>query len=124
MTEANRTEDERVKSIRALLDDPVEQTAPNNQAQGWRRDCDYLLTELDDKSGCLAECIPFLRAYAKSCEACGGSGEKIVGNAPDDYWSEPCEHCKPTWDLIERIQPPCPTPAPVATEQEEDDVLF
>jgi hypothetical protein len=124
MTDVRHPEDERIKSIRAMLNDPIEQTAPNNQARGWRRDCDYLLTELDDKSHCLAECIPFLRAHAKSCEACGGSGEKIVGHAPDDYWSEPCAHCKPLWDLIERIEPK-PQAVPVAvTEEQEDDIAF
>lgn len=117
------TEDQRVKSIRNLLNEPIDQTAPNNRAQGWRRDCDYLLSELDDKIRGLAECIPFLRAHAKSCEACEGSGEKIVGNAPDDYWSEPCKHCKPIWDLIERMEPPAPPPQP-AIEEVEDDIAF
>lgn len=119
-----KTEDERVKAIRALLNAPIEQTAPNNQAQGWRRDCDYLLTELDDKGLLLADCIPHLRSLARQCEACEGSGEKIVGNAPDDYWSEPCEHCKPIWSLVERIEPPRPQPTPVAAIEVEDDIAF
>lgn len=123
MDASSLPEDQRVGSIRAMLNDPIEQTAPNNQAQDWRRDCHYLLTELDDKSRSLDECIPFLRAHAKSCEACGGSGEKIVGHAPDDYWSEPCELCKPIWDLVERLEPPKPQPAAIATV-EEDDVIF
>lgn len=73
---------------------------------------------------CLEAVAPFLRAHAKSCEACEGSGEKIVGHAPDDYWSEPCAHCKPIWDLVERIQPPrsapVVAPAPAAVEEDND----
>jgi hypothetical protein len=120
----HRTEDERIKSIRTMLNDPIEQTAPNNQARSWRTDCDYLLTELDDKSRCLAECIPFLRAHAKSCEACEGSGERIVGHEPADSWREPCGHCKPIWDLIERMEPPAPAPSPPAIEEVQDDIIF
>lgn len=79
-----------------------------------------------DAAECLEAALPFLRAHAKSCEACEGSGEKIVGHAPDDYWSEPCVHCKPIWDLVERIQPPRPIPvvAPAAAAVEEDNDLF
>jgi hypothetical protein len=62
--------------------------------------------EASEAADCLEAAIPFLRARAASCEACEGAGERIVGHAPDDYQSEPCKHCKPIWDLIERIEPP------------------
>jgi len=118
------TEDERMKSIRALLNDPIEQTEPSNHAQGWRRDCDYLLTELDDKSRSLVECIPFLRAHAKSCEDCQGSGEIVSGPSDEEATSEPCANCKPIWDLVKRIEPPKPLPRVAATVEEEDDIAF
>lgn len=76
---------------------------------------------------CLEAAVPFLRARAASCEACEGAGERIVGNAPDDYSSEPCEHCKPIWNLVERIQPPRvvatqpPQPGPISFEQCSND---
>jgi hypothetical protein len=123
VTEAHRTEDERVKFIRALLNDPIEQTAPNNQAQGWRRDCDYLLTELDDKSALLIECEPHLRTLASQCESCEGSGEILTGPSDEEATSEPCTHCRPIWDLIERIEPPAPQPVRVTTAGDYDDDL-
>ena len=119
------TEDERITSIRALLRAPLEQTAPSNQALGWRTDCDYVLTELDDKLRSLDECIPFLRAHAKSCESCGGAGEIVRGPSDEEATSEPCANCKPIWDLIKRIEPPKPRSVSLATEEEEeDDILF
>jgi len=73
---------------------------------------------------CFEVAAPLLRAHAKSCEACEGSGEKIVGHAPDDYWGEPCQHCKPIWDLIERIEPKPQAVPVVAVEEKEDDIAF
>jgi hypothetical protein len=124
-----RPEEERVKSIRALLNDPIEQTAPNNHAQGWRRDCDYLLTEFDEKSARLVECSPYLRSLASQCEFCQGSGEVITGEVvigprDEEAASEPCVHCKPIWDLIERIEPKPQSVPVVAVEKEEDDIAF
>lgn len=124
MSDRPLTEDERVASIRALLQDRIEQTAPNNQALGWRTDCDYLLTELDDKSHALAECAPLLRRLAKECLDCEGSGEIVTGPSDEEATSEPCANCKPIWDLIERIEPPpAPTPVPSATAGDFDDDL-
>lgn len=118
------SEDDRLKSIRALLNDPIEQTAPTNHAQGWRRDCDYLLTELDDRTQSLVECAPLLRRLAKECLDCEGSGEIVTGPSDEEATSEPCANCKPIWDLIERIEPPpALTPVPSATVGDFDDDL-
>jgi hypothetical protein len=82
--------------------------------------------EVSEAADCLEAAIPFLRARAASCEACEGAGEHIVGHAPDDYQSEPCKHCKPIWDLIERIEPKrvaAPVAVPSQAAQEEEDVV-
>lgn len=79
--------------------------------------------ETSDAIECLQLAVPFLRAHAASCEACGGSGERIVGNAPDDYWSEPCKECESIWNLIERIGSPAASAsilAPIAPDDNDD----
>jgi hypothetical protein len=113
----------RIESIRALLDQPLEQTAPNNQAHGWRGDCNFLLTEVDARTRMLEAALPHLSALARTCEGCSGAGAIVVGHAPDDYWEEPCQNCKPIWDLVDQIKPP--DPLPMFTQQEvEDDIPF
>lgn len=76
-----------------------------------------------DAAECLEQALPYLRRLTRHCEDCEGAGEIIVGHAPDDYWSEPCQHCKPIWDLIERIESPAPQPVPVTTAGDYDDDL-
>jgi hypothetical protein len=74
----------------------------------------------------LAEAAPLLRQLASRCEGCEGAGEIIRGDGnPENDHSEPCKHCKPIWDLIERIEPPqlVPPPTAPAPAQEEDDDL-
>ena len=120
---------ERVRSIRAMVNDPIEQTAPNNQAQAWRRDCDYLLTELDERSAQLAECSPYLRSLANQCEFCQGSrelviGKVVIGPRDEEPAREPCMHCKPIWDLIERIEPKPQTTSVAVAEEQDDDIAF
>lgn len=124
----HRTEDERVEDIRRTMSGWTLERSENPMAFDTRSDCVHLLQQIDDMRELLNEALPYLRAHARSCEACEGSGENVVGNAPDDYWSEPCKHCKAIWDLIERIEPKR-TAAPVAVllqvgQEEEDDVLF
>jgi hypothetical protein len=124
MSKETLSEEKRVTSIRTLLNAPIEQTAPSNHARGWRGDCDYLLTELDEKSAQLTECSPYLRNLARQCEACEGSNEIVTGPSDEEATGEPCAHCKPIWDLIERIEPK-PQPAQVeAVEEEENDIPF
>lgn len=111
--------DSRIEGIRKLLADPVDITAPNNQARGWRTDCEQLLTKVD---GCLLDlsyCAKHLRTLVRYCEACEGSGEIIQ----DDDTAEDCSHCKPIWVLIQRIDPPKPPPMPVI-EERDDDIAF
>lgn len=107
---------DRIEGIRKMLTDSVEQTAPTNHARGWRSDSEYLLAKVDDLLADLKECEPHLRSLARSCEACEGSGEIL------DYedTSRPCEHCRPIWNLAERINPPPPIPEPVHLGVEDD----
>jgi hypothetical protein len=72
----------RLEGIRKLLQEPVEQTAPNNQARCWRADCEYLYVALGDARDLLEQAIPHLRTLASQCEGCEGSGEIVLG--PDD----------------------------------------
>lgn len=111
--------DSRIDGIRKMLADPVEQTAPNNQARGWRTDCEYLLAKIDELQADLKACAPHILDYARNCEACEGSGE-ILGYEDE---ASPCEHCKPLRDLEERINPSPPPPAPVYAEV-DDDIMF
>lgn len=111
------TDSSRLAGIRAMLKDPKEQTAPNNQAICWRADCEYLLVEVDMLREDLEETVPHLRALASQCEACEGSGELI----DQDDEARECKYCRPIWRLVERFTP---KPAlPVITEV-EDDILF
>lgn len=110
---------ERIEGIRKMLTDHIELTAPNNQARGWRSDCEYLLAKIDDLQADLKACAPHLQAYARHCEACEGSGEIL----DHDDGGRQCEHCKPLWDLDERINPPPPPSEPVHAEI-DDDILF
>lgn len=92
---ANQTADHLVSRLRNYA----------NAVPGTLADAEPFSMTLE-AADCLEAAVPFLRARAASCEACEGAGEHIVGHAPDDYQSEPCRHCKPIWDLIERIEPP------------------
>lgn len=116
--------DDRVEEIRALLETWKPTAQENNEAFNCREDCVYLLRSFDITLGLLRFAAPYLFTAASHCEECEGSGEKIVGNAPDDYWSEPCKECKPIWDLVKLIQPLRPAPmivsAPTAEEEDDD----
>ena len=70
----------------------------------------------------LDKCYPLLRELASRCGYCEGAGVTVHGTCDEDSWEETCEHCKPIWDLAERIQPPPPPPSlhPVL----EDDIAF
>ena len=110
---------DRIEGIRKMLTDHIDLTAPNNQARGWRSDCEYLLAKIDELLADLKDCEPHLRSLARSCEACEGSGEIL------DYEnrSRPCEHCRPIWDLAERINPRFP-PIEPGYEDVQDDIAF
>ncbi len=95
------------------------------------QECRYLAQKLsegpvprDELREMLDEAVPHLRKLAHACEACEGAGE-ILTHATDQ--AEACKHCKPIWDLIERIDPPKPSkpvaPPPVATDADYDDDL-
>lgn len=121
---AHGTEEQRVEDIRRVMTGWTLERSENPMAFDTRSDCVYLLQQIDDVRELLNEALPYLRAHARSCEACEGVGENIVGNAPDDYWSEPCKHCADINRLVERlIPPPAPPPAPVPQEF-TDDLLF
>jgi hypothetical protein len=86
-----------------------------------------LMNTAHDRARALAiEAAPLLRRLAKQCEGCGGAGENVYGTSPEDERAEECTHCKPIWNLIERIEPPHParTPAPAQPAQEENDEPF
>ena len=91
-------------------------------------DIAHLITAAPDMRAMLDEAAPFLRQLAQHCEACEGAGEIVTGPSDEEATSEPCTHCKPLWDLIERVETPLvPAPAPVQPTpavEEEDDVLF
>lgn len=114
----------RLEGIGKLLQEPVEQTAPNNQARCWRTDCDFLYTEFGEARALLELAIPHLRTLAYQCEACGGSGELVLGSDDESAYGEPCKHCKPLWDLIERMEPPAAPPPQPVVEEVEDDIAF
>jgi hypothetical protein len=122
--EANLSEEQRVEDIRRTMSGWTPERSDNPMAFDTRADCVFLLQHLDDARELLKEALPYLRAHARSCEACEGAGEKIVGNAPDDYWSEPCKHCSDINRLVDRLTPPpAPPPAPI-TQEFTDDLLF
>ena len=107
----------RLESIREMLKEQIEQTAPNNQARGWRNDCEYLLYKVDEQRLELDYALPMLRDLAHHCEACQGGGEII-----DEFdIAEECPHCKRIHALIQRIKPPEPPPV---VEEIDDDILF
>jgi hypothetical protein len=110
---------QRIEGIRKMLTDSVELTAPNNQARGWRTDCEYLLAKVDDLLADLKQCEPHLRSLARLCEACDGSGEIMTSQDT----AEECEYCRPIWNLAERVNPPPPPPEPVY-EEIQDDIPF
>lgn len=118
------TEDERVEYIRRVMTAWTPERSENPMAFDTRVDCMYLLQQIDDMRELLSEALPHLRNHARSCEVCEGAGENVVGNAPDDYWSEPCKHCADINRLVERLTPaPAPAPSP-STEEYPDDVPF
>jgi len=117
--------DDRVEEIRTLLETWKPTVQENNEAFNCREDCVYLLGSLDVALELLANAAPHLRTAASHCEACEGSGEIVLGPDDEHAYSEPCTHCKPIWDLIERVEPRHSQPAPAAAlEEEEDDILF
>jgi hypothetical protein len=116
------TSEDRYTSIGMLLSAPGPTVEENNIAFRWRADCDYLYWEFGDAKDLIEQAIPHLRSLASQCEACEGAGEIVYGD-PDHESSEPCKHCKPLWDLIERMTPPAPIPQPTI-EEVEDDVAF
>lgn len=116
--------DQRVEDIRRTMTGWILDRSENPMAFDTRSDCVYLLQQLDDARQLLSEALPHLRKHARSCEACEGAGENVVGNAPDDYWSEPCAQCADINRLIDRLTPaPAPT-SPPATEDCADDIAF
>jgi len=71
----------------------------------------------------LMECEPHLRTLARLCEACEGSGEIVrVDDYDNEEWRR-CEHCRPIWDLAERINPSPPPPESMY-EEVDDDIPF
>lgn len=115
--------DDRVEEIRSLLETWKPTAQENNEAFNCREDCVYLLGSIDVALELLANAAPHLRTAASHCEACEGSGEIVTGPSDEETTSEPCIHCKPIWDLIERIEPPAPQPVPVTTAGDYDDDL-
>lgn len=115
--------DDRVEEIRALMDTWKPTVQENNEAFNCREDCVYLLGSFDIALELLRTTAPHLRTAASHCEACEGSGEIVRGPDDENSYSEPCEHCKPIWDLIERIEPKRLKPVTEALE-EEDDIAF
>lgn len=118
------TEEQRVEDIRRTMAGWTLERSENPMAFDTRSDCVYLLQQLDDARELLNEALPYVRAHARSCEACEGTGENFVGNAPDDYWSEPCKHCADINRLVERLTPPPATPPAPITQDFTDDLLF
>lgn len=82
----------------------------------------------DELRELLDEAAPLLRQLASLCEGCQGAAEISCANGPgpEDEYSEPCRHCAPIWELIERIEPrqPAPVPVPAAVQEEDDDLPF
>lgn len=107
---------QRIDVIRDMLAEPIGSTTASNQAIGWRADCEYLLSRVDELLADLKECEPHLRSLASSCEACEGAGA-----IPED--ESPCELCQPVRDLVKRINPPPPPPEPVYAD-DDDDIPF
>lgn len=107
----------RFNSIGQLLSTPGPTVGENNVAFHWRRDCDWLHGELGDARELLEQAAPHLRTLASNCQACGGSGEIVFGQDDESAQSEPCKHCKPLWDLIERMGPGPAPPPPLAPRE-------